>query len=115
MRLKESPAAFGSIRAIPFLLSSVAINRRLNFFIIIIITIDTEAALTVISAFLLDPETIKEYTHHNAATLIAALEIVMRNSILRFGDKYAKQLSGTAMGKPCAPCWAILSQGLDEN
>ena len=77
--------------------------------------IDTEAALTVISAFMIDPETIKEYTHYNAATLIAALEIVMRNNILRFGDKYAKQLSGTAMGKPCAPCWAILFQGLDEN
>ena len=39
----------------------------------------------------------------------------MTNNIIKFGDQYAKQISGTAMGKPPAPCWANLFQGLHEK
>ncbi|KAL7523625.1 hypothetical protein ACHAXR_000257, partial [Thalassiosira sp. AJA248-18] len=38
----------------------------------------------------------------------------MKNNIIRFGDKYAKQKSGTAMGKPPAPPWATLFEGIHE-
>jgi len=47
--------------------------------------------------------------------LIKALEIVMRNNIVKFNDKYARQISGTAMGKPPAPCWANIFEGLHEK
>ena len=39
----------------------------------------------------------------------------MRNNIVKFNDKYARQISGTAMGKPLAPCWANIFECLDEK
>ena len=45
---------------------------------------------------------------YNAEALIAALEIVFGHNLFWFGDAYAKQKSGTAMGKRPAPPWATL-------
>ena len=39
----------------------------------------------------------------------------MYHSVIKFGDIYRKQISGTIMGTPCAPPWATLFQGLDER
>lgn len=50
-----------------------------------------------------------------AEALISALEIVMYHNVIKFGDIYRKQISGTIMGTPCAPPWATLFQGLDER
>ena len=36
------------------------------------------------------------------ATILAALELVMKNNIFQFGDTYWRQNIGTAMGTPCA-------------
>ena len=36
----------------------------------------------------------------------------MKNNILCLCDQYAKQVSGTAMGKPPAPPWATLFEGI---
>ena len=47
-----------------------------------------------------------EFEHYDAEILIRAVEIVMRNNILKFGNLYALQVSGTGMGKPPAPSWA---------
>ena len=74
--------------------------------------IDTNGALSVICPFLRDNE--KRFGHYHADTLIRALEIVMCNNIIRFGDKYARQISGTAMGKPPAPPWATIFEGIHE-
>lgn len=76
--------------------------------------IDTDAAFAVIAAFLRQEDTQRKF-EYNAEALIRALEIVMRNNIFRFGDLYIRQLSGTAMGKPCAPSWANIFQALWEN
>ena len=38
----------------------------------------------------------------------------MTNNIIRFGDIYVRQISGTAMGKPPAPAWATIFEGLHE-
>ena len=38
----------------------------------------------------------------------------MQNNIMRFGDLYVKQKSGTVMGSPPAPDWANLFEGLHE-
>ena len=38
----------------------------------------------------------------------------MKNNIMKFGDLYRKQVSGTAMGKPPAPSWATIYEGLRE-
>ena len=77
--------------------------------------IKPEAALPVIADYLRNEETQKAFPHYNAKALIAALEIVMLNSTMRCGDVFVKQTSGTAMGKPCAPPWAILFEGLHER
>ena len=74
--------------------------------------IDTDVALLAIAEYLRDDETNRQFSHYHDETLISALEIVMKNSIFRFGDIYARQISGTAMGKPCAPAWATIFEGL---
>ena len=74
--------------------------------------INTMMALSIICPFLRDNE--RRFGHYHAATLIRALEIVMCNNIVRFGDVYARQISGTAMGKPPAPAWATIFEGIHE-
>ena len=39
----------------------------------------------------------------------------MKNNIIKFGDVYRKQISGTAMGKPPAPPWATVYEGIHEK
>ena len=77
--------------------------------------INTDAAMLLISNYLHDKNTQTQYPHYNAKALVAALEIVMRNNIFRFGDLYCKQVSGTAMGTPPAPPWATIFEGLHEE
>ena len=74
--------------------------------------IRTDAALSVICPHLRQNE--RRYGHYHAPTLIRALEIVMTNNIIRFGDIYVRQISGTAMGKPPAPAWATIFKGLHK-
>ena len=74
--------------------------------------IDTDGALSEICPFLRDNA--HRFDYH-ADTLIRALEIVMKNNIIRFGDIYVRQISGTAMGKPPAPPWAIIFEGIHET
>lgn len=76
--------------------------------------IPTEPALARLAEYLRRDDVQRQFPHYNAECLISALEIVMRNNIFRFGDLYKKQISGTAMGKPCAPPWATIFQGLRE-
>ena len=48
--------------------------------------------------------------------LISALRLVFRFNFLKFlGDTYWQQISGTVMGTPPAPAWAILYYALHEN
>ena len=74
--------------------------------------IPTEYALEVISNYIQNNQA--KYGHYHAATLIGALEIVMRDNIMAFGDEFRKQSAGTAMGKPPAPAWATIFEGLHE-
>ena len=76
--------------------------------------IDTNTALASIAAYLRDDATKQEFGHYNAGLLIHALEIVMRRGVIKFGDVYVLQKSGTAMGKPPAPPWATIFEGLRE-
>ena len=55
-----------------------------------------------------------KYGHYHAPTLIKALEIVMQNNIMKFGNEFRKQSAGTAMGKPPAPAWATIFEELHE-
>ncbi|KAL7531342.1 hypothetical protein ACHAXR_003988, partial [Thalassiosira sp. AJA248-18] len=74
--------------------------------------IDTDVALDIIPKFLEENESQFGY---NTEALIAALEIVFRNNLFRFGDLYTKQISGTAMGKRPAPPWATIFFAIHEN
>ena len=77
--------------------------------------IDTGIAMQLISSYLEDEETQKQYPHYNAQALIAALAIVFRNNIMKFGDTHWNQISGTSMGKPPAPPFASLFEGINEK
>ena len=50
--------------------------------------IDTDTAMQLITEYLEDEETRKQYPHYNAQALIAALDIVFRNNIMKFGDTH---------------------------
>ena len=39
----------------------------------------------------------------------------MKNNIIKFGDVYRKQISGTAVDKPPDPPWATIYEGIHEN
>jgi len=76
--------------------------------------IDTEDCIQRLSDFLFSPECRKEFPHYNPHALVAALEIVMRNNRMRFGDIIAKQLVGIAMGMSPAPTIANLYVAIHE-
>ena len=74
--------------------------------------IPTDYTLEIISKYLWDNECRFDY---HAETLYSALAIVIKNNIIKFGDVYKKQISGTAMGKPPAPPWATIYEGIHED
>ena len=47
--------------------------------------------------------------------VMTALKLVMRHNIFKFGDTYWIQKTGTAMGAPPAPPWAILYYAVFED
>jgi len=101
------------------ILSRTRVSRRARIFscdaVAMYVNIPTDSAMAIISKYLREADTKNRYDHYDAETLISALEIVMRNNIIKFGDVYVKQISGTAMGVPPAPSWANLYEALDEN
>jgi hypothetical protein len=76
--------------------------------------IPTEPALAEISQYLREQAGVK-FHHYDPDALIEALEIVFRNNVVRFGDLYRKQISGTGMGKPPAPPWANIFMAIKED
>lgn len=77
--------------------------------------IDIDDCIARLSAFLLDPQTQAQFPHYNAEALIEAIEIVMRNNRMRFGDIIVKQLIGVAMGMSPAPPIANLYVAIHEK
>ena len=72
--------------------------------------IDTNKALALICPFLQENE--RHFGHYDATTLIRAIEIVMHNNIVKFGDTYTKQIKGTAMKKNCSSLGRYLQRNL---
>jgi hypothetical protein len=107
--IKNSEALLKSIREVKlppnsFLFTADASAMYTN--------IDTDTGLDIIPKYLLEHESEFEY---NAEALIAALEIVFRHNLFRFGNAYVKQKSGTAMGKRPAPPWATIFFAIHEG
>jgi len=75
--------------------------------------IDTGIALKIILEYLTKNEA--KFGSYNTEALIAALHIVFRNNLFKFGDKHAKQIRETAMGKRPAPPWATTFYGIHES
>ena len=74
--------------------------------------INTDAALKIIPEYLIEN---KKRFNYNAEAVIAALHITFKNNLFRFNDWFAKQKSGTAMGKRPAPPWATLFFEIKES
>jgi hypothetical protein len=73
--------------------------------------IDTDHALSTIAFFLRTSLLCRGLA---VEPIIQALEIIMRNSIFKFGDTIWEQLEGTSMGAPPAPMYATLYFGIAE-
>ena len=76
--------------------------------------IQTEPALHEISKYLREHDN-KPFNHYNPTALIEALQIIFRNNIIKFGDTYWRQISGTGMGIAPAPPWATIFFGIYES
>ena len=68
--------------------------------------IKTHAALREIGRYLRAHE--EQFADVPIDALLAALDLVMRNNIVQFGDTHWKQRTGCAMGTPPAPPYATL-------
>ena len=77
--------------------------------------IDLNHARTVMKHWLESyvPENITDALPHD--TILEALDLVMRNNIVQFGDSYFLQLVGTAMGTSVAVVFANLYFGWHEK
>eukprot|EP00804_Cyclotella_cryptica_P018128 CCRYP_005907-RA/>CCRYP_005907-RA protein AED:0.36 eAED:0.36 QI:0/-1/0/1/-1/0/1/0/145 len=76
--------------------------------------IKTDVALTLISQ-LIHQELSKPLQPSYTEALVSALHIVFTNSIVKFGDTYLCQTSGTGMGIAPAPSWATTFYALHEQ
>jgi hypothetical protein len=74
--------------------------------------IDTDHALSTIKGFLRHSPMAEGM---NEPAISAALDIVMRGNVFKFGNTFWKQLTGTAMGTPAAPMYATLYFGIRES
>lgn len=70
--------------------------------------IPTDVALPLIKQYLVDKGKEFGLSEEYISAVNDALDIVMTRNIVRFGDIYRKQISGTAMGTPPAPPWAVI-------
>jgi hypothetical protein len=69
--------------------------------------IDTDDALETIDKYLRQTDACRTLDT-DCDSIMAALKIIMRHNVFRFGDTYWLQLQGTAMGTPPAPMYATL-------
>ena len=75
--------------------------------------IKTEPAIDEISKHILSDDV--GLDKNMKIALIEALHLVFENNLFKLGDTYWKQISGTGMGTPPAPPWAMLFFGLHEK
>ena len=76
--------------------------------------IGIEDCIARLTAYLRDPATRRAFDYSPNA-LIEAIDIVMRNNRMRFGDIIVRQLIGVAMGMSPAPSIANLYVAIHEN
>lgn len=76
--------------------------------------IDSNAALEVLSEYLRRPNIMEQFDY-NADCLIEAIGIVLRSNIIKFGDIFAVQKKGVAMGICPAPSIAIIFFAIHED
>lgn len=77
--------------------------------------IDTTDCIHRLSKFISLPETQAQYPHLSPNALIDALDLIMHSNRMKFGDLYAHQLKGIAMGMSPAPSIANLYVALYER
>jgi len=70
--------------------------------------IEKNHAYKVIKDFFEERTDIMEAEKINTSLLLNTLAFVMRYNIFKFGNAYFKQITGCAMGTPCAPPYATL-------
>ena len=78
-------------------------------------SIETEACLERLAAYLRRPERQVKFTHYHPDALIEALGLVMRNNRFKFGDVLVKQIKGIAMGMSPAPPISNLYVAIHEE
>ena len=70
--------------------------------------IDTKDCIERLSNLLWSPDTQGKFPHYSPEALISAINIVMHNNRMRFGDIVVRQITGIAMGMSPAPTIANL-------
>ena len=116
---RAQPSYFKNSYALKCLLEKMNIAPNKSFFSCdaeaMYVNIPTNSALPAIKQHLIDFGHTYGLSPEEVKAINAALDIVMTRNIVRFGDLYKKQISGTAMGTPPAPAWAIIFFAIKEN
>ena len=77
--------------------------------------IDTDQCISSLKKYLSSRDTQTKFPHYSPSALISAIEIVMRNNRMRFGDIIVLQEKGIAMGMSPAPEIANLFVAIHEE
>lgn len=79
--------------------------------------IDTAHAIPLVRRFLLEKvkPNLPSGEDFPVENIVKALDLVMRYSAFQFGDTYWRQVSGTAMGTPCAVPYATIYFAVHEE
>jgi len=117
---KSQRTYFKNSYELKLLLSKMKLTgHRYSFFkydaVAMYVNVNTNACLEELSKYLRSPSTRERFPHYNPDMLLEAIELVMRNNIMSFGDLFFLQLSGVAMGISPAPPIASIFYAIFEN
>ena len=117
--VKAMPSYFKDSFTLTKLLRKIKLSGNCSIFsfdaISMYTKINTADCLKRLSEFLLLPSTQDKFQHYPAKALVKALNLVMQNNRMRFGDLYIQQISGIAMGMSPAPTIANLYVSIFET
>eukprot|EP00956_Cyclotella_meneghiniana_P041385 scaffold225046_cov56-Cyclotella_meneghiniana.AAC.2 len=114
---KAQPSYFQDSFALKLLLDALELPHNAQLFTAdatsMYTVIKTEPALASIKKYI--DEEVTSMSDERKEALHAAMALVFKNNVFKFGDAFIRQCSGTAMGTPPAPPYATIFYTIHEK